>query len=182
MTVDDVLAYPHQIGDALWRVGAAGIPARSARVEVCGVAYGADALAAAIVGDRARGPAAGEEPLVLCVSYSGDDEEALECFDEAGRRGVPRAVVCTAGALAAHARDEGVPVIGVPAGFDDPRAAIVYFTVAAVVSAEPSLAAELEAAIPTLERLAAGEPAEAETPAERVLVDLFRRDLESAKP
>jgi hypothetical protein len=153
MTLDDVLAYPHQIGDALWRVEAAGIPARSARVSVCGVAYGGDELAAAIVGDRAGDG----DPLVLCVSYSGDDEEALECLEEAGRDGTPRAVVCTAGQLAARAREEGVPVIGVPAGIDDPRAAIVYFVVAAVVCAEPSLRAELEAASAALATVTEGE-------------------------
>jgi fructoselysine-6-P-deglycase FrlB-like protein len=181
MTPEDVLAYPHQIGDALWRVEAAGLPARPARVQVCGVAYGADALAAAIVGDRAE-PPSGEDPLVLCASYSGDDAEALECFEEAGRRGARRAVVCTAGALASRARDEGVPVIGVPSGIDDPRAAIVYFVVAAVMCAEPSLRTELEAAIPALERAAAAEPVHPQSPAERVLTDLLRRDLEASQP
>jgi hypothetical protein len=178
MTVDDVLAYPHQVGDALWRVEAAGIPQRPWRVEVCGVAYGAEAIAAEIIGDRAGDG----ELLVLCVSYSGDDEEALDCFEEAGRRGAPRAVICTAGRLAARAREERVPVIGVPAGIDDPRAAIVYFVVAALVCAEPSLRVELEAAAPTLERLADGREAEPQTPAERVLTELFRRDLEAAQP
>jgi hypothetical protein len=153
MTPEDVLAYPHQIGDALWRIESAGIPARSRRVSVCGVAYGAEELAAAIVGDRAAPEGADEEPLVLCVSYSGDDEEALECFEEAGRRGARRAVICTAGALAARAREEGVPVIGVPAGIDDPPAAIVYFTVAAVYCADPSLRDELEPAAAALERV-----------------------------
>jgi hypothetical protein len=131
-----------------------------------------------MIGDRAGDG----EPLVLCASYSGDDQEALDCFEEAGRRGTPRAVICTAGRLAARAREERVPVIGVPAGIDDPRAAIVYFTVAAVVCAEPSLRAELEAAVPALERVAEGQEAEPQTPAERVLTDLFRRDLEAAKP
>jgi hypothetical protein len=151
MTPEDVLAYPHQIGDALWRVEAAGIPGGRGRVSVCGVDYGAEALAEAIVAGRADPPPADDDPLVLCASYSGDDEEALECFEDAGRRGARRAVICTAGALAARAREEGGPVIGVPAGIDDPRAAIVYFTLAAVYCADPSLRSELERASAALE-------------------------------
>jgi glucose/mannose-6-phosphate isomerase len=174
VTLDDVLAYPHQIADALWRIEAAGVP--SGAIEVCGVAHGAGELAAAIVGDRA-GSAADSEHLVLCASYSGDDEEALECFEDAGRRGARRAVICTAGALAARARAEGVPVIGVPAGFDDPRTAIIYFTVAAVVCTAPSLRAELEAAVPTLEWLLETQDATLDTPSERVLGELILRDL-----
>jgi glucose/mannose-6-phosphate isomerase len=202
MTLDDVRAYPHQIGDALWRIEAAGIPRRSlpGGVVVCGEAHGAGALAAAALGDRATAPVrdgldatVGDDTLVLCASYSGDDEGALACFEEAGRRGAPRAVVCTAGRLAARAREEGVPVIGVPAGMDDPRAAIVYFVLAALESAAqagaaPSVRAEVEAAVPALIDLAAMEPDEAKaidldelsedrTPAERTLIELLVRDL-----
>ncbi len=182
MTLDDVRAYPHQIADALWRIEAAGIPrgAGAGGVEVCGVAYGAGELAAAMLGDR--GPAS-EEPLVLCVSYSGEDEEALACFEGAGRRGAPRAVVCTAGRLATRARAEGVPVIGVPAGIEDPRGAIVYFVLAAAIIADPSLQGDMEAAVPTLARLAEA-PAEAQAQsgsrAERVLADLLLRDMREA--
>jgi glucose/mannose-6-phosphate isomerase len=129
---------PHQIGDALWRIEAAGIPRRDlpGGVAVCGVAYGAGAIAAEILGDQATAPirdgSPAEDSFALIASYSGDDEEALDCFEEAGRRGAPRAVICTAGRLAARARGEGVPVIGVPAGFDDPSEAIVYFVLAAL--------------------------------------------------
>jgi glucose/mannose-6-phosphate isomerase len=185
-----VLAYPHQIGDALWRVEAAGIPRRElpGGVAVCGVAHGAGALAAAILGDRAAAPvrdglddAAGEETFVLIASYSGDDQEALDCFEEAGRRRAPRAVVTTAGRLAARAREEGVPVVGVPAGFPDPSAAIVYFTVAALEPAAPSVRSELEAAVPYLLRVTEtrdlGEPS---TAAERVLGERLLGDLGAA--
>ncbi|MEA2410003.1 MAG: glucose/mannose-6-phosphate isomerase [Thermoleophilaceae bacterium] len=202
ITVDDIRAYPHQIGDALWRVEAAGIPRRSLAggVAVCGEAFGAGAIAAAILGDRASAPvrdgldaSVGDDSFVLCASYSGDDEAALACFEEAGRRGAPRAVVCTAGGLAAKAREDSVPVIGVPAGMDDPRAAIVYFVLAALEAAAqagagPSVRAELEAAVPALTDLAAIEPDEAggfdldelagdRTPAERVLGELIVGDL-----
>jgi hypothetical protein len=170
---EDVLAYPDQIGDALWRVEAAGIP--HGPVDVCGVAYGAGELAAQIIGGRG---VSGGDRIKLCASYSGDDEDAVACFDEGGRR----AAVCTSGRLAARARDEGVPVVGVPAGFEDPRAAIVYFAVAAVMIAAPQLKTELEAAAPTLARLAEGDEPSLETPSERVLGERLREDLRSAEP
>jgi glucose/mannose-6-phosphate isomerase len=166
----DVLAQPHQIADALWRIESAGIPRRelSGGVAVCGPGQGGD-LAAAVLGDRATAPVRDvrgfslepwtrDDTLVLCASYSGDDEEALACFEDAGARGAPRAVICTAGPLAVRAREEGVPVIGVPAGMA-PSAAVVYFTLAALecaalVGAGPSLRAEAEAATAMLGRLA----------------------------
>lgn len=155
----DVLAQPHQIGDALWRVDAAAIPRRSLAggVAVCGEESIGGSLAAAALGDRATAPVrAGLEPwakddtLVLCASYTGDGEEALRCFAEAGARGCPRVVVCTAGALASRAREEGVPVIGVPSGMQ-PSASVVYVTLAALecvalAGAGPSLRDEAEAA------------------------------------
>jgi hypothetical protein len=168
-----VHAYPEQIGDALWRVEAAGVP--SGDVEVCGVAYGAGELASAIVGDRGGSD---DERVVLCASYSGDDEEALRCFEEGGRR----VAVCTNGELATRARTHGVPVVGVPGGFEDPRAAIVYFTVAAVICAAPQLRTELEAAVPSLSRLAEGEQVELDTPSERVLGERLLKDLAAANP
>jgi glucose/mannose-6-phosphate isomerase len=202
MTLDDVRAYPHQIGDALWRIEAAGIPQRSlpGGVAVCGVAYGAGELAAEVLGDRATAPVRdgldtppSDDTFVLVVSYSGDDEEALSCFDDAAERGAPRAVVCTAGQLAARAREQDVPVIGIPAGIDDPRAAIVYFVLAALeaaarAGAAPSLRGEIEGAVPTLIDLAGTDPGEASaidldewgagrTRAERTLAEILLRDL-----
>jgi hypothetical protein len=171
---DDVLAYPDQIGDALWRVEAAGIPHGPA--DVCGPAYGAGELAAQIVAGRG---VSGGERIALCASYSGDDEEALGCFEAAAG---PRVAVCTAGALAAKARQHGAPVVGVPGGLGDPRGAIVYFTVAAVMCSAPQLRSELEAAASTLTRLANGEEAALETPSERVLGERLKSDLASAEP
>ena len=133
-----------EIGDALWRIDAAGVPRGEHRVRVCGVAYGAGELAEEILGDRA--PADAPE-LVLIASYSGDDEEALKCFEEAS--GVQRVAVCTAGELARRAREEGVPVIGVPAGFERPEDALVYFVLAAVVLSAPEVQPDAE----LLERL-----------------------------
>jgi hypothetical protein len=168
---DDVLAYPEQIADALWRVEAAGVP--HGPVQVCGAAHGADELAAQIVGGRGL---RGGERVTLCASYSGDDGETLTCFENGGLR----VAACTAGQLAARAREERVPVVGVPAGFEDPRAAIVYFTVTAVMIAAPQLKPELEAAAATLRRLAQAEEPPLETPSELTLGTRIRTDLAEA--
>ena len=169
----EVLALPHQLSDALWRVESAGIPRRdlSGGLAVCGMggsAIGGD-LAAAVVGTRARRqirtvrdyliePWAGDDVLYLCASYSGDTEETLDCFDAAGAAGAPRVAMTTGGRLAAKAREEGVPVIGVPGGMP-PRAAVAYMLVgalecAALAGAAPPLRDEVEAAAPLLGELA----------------------------
>jgi glucose/mannose-6-phosphate isomerase len=171
--LDDVLAQPSHIEDALWRVESAGLPRedRPGGLVVAGMggsAIGGD-LAAAIVGERAshpirtrRGygldPWTGSDSLILCASYSGETEETLACYDAARELGAARVVLTTGGSLAERAREDGVPVIGVPSGMQ-PRAAVVYMTVAAlecaaVCGAAPSLRSEVEAAADTLEALA----------------------------
>ncbi len=173
-SLGDVLAQPHQIGDALWRVEAAGVargdfPGGLLVAGMGGSAIGAE-LAAAAVGDRAARPIrpvrdyrlepwTGPETFVLCSSYSGDTEETLACFDDAIAKGISTAVVTTGGQLAERARAEGVPVIGVPSGMQ-PRAAVLYGVIAALecaaaCGAAPSLRSDLEAATPMLERLVA---------------------------
>jgi len=172
--VDDVLAQPDQLADAVWRVGSADLRKRDAPggLVVCGMggsAIGGD-LAAAALGDRATRPirtirAYGLDPwtsaeaLVVCASYSGDTEETLACFEAAGIIGAHRVAVTTGGRLAAAAREEGVPVVGVPSGMQ-PRAAVIYMTVAAlecaaISGAAPSLHTELDEAAGLLRRLAA---------------------------
>ena len=168
----DVLAQPLQLGDALWRAQSAGIRPgdRPGGLVVCGMggsAIGGD-LANAALGDRATRPITvvrgyGIEPwttpdsLVLCASYSGETEETLACFEAAGAAGAQRVVLTTGGTLAQLARDEGVPVIGVPAGME-PRAAVVYMTIgamecAALSGAAPALHAEIDTATGLLEQL-----------------------------
>jgi glucose/mannose-6-phosphate isomerase len=169
----DVLAQPGQLGDALWRVESAGI----ANVDcpggmvICGMggsAIGGD-LATAALGDRATRPIttvrgyaleswAGPDSFVLCVSYSGDTEETLACFDAAGAAGAVRVALTTGGKLADAAREEGVPVIGIPSGMQ-PRAAVVYMTIAtlecaALNGSAPGLHSEIDTASPLLSRLA----------------------------
>jgi glucose/mannose-6-phosphate isomerase len=169
----DVLAQSSQLGDALWRVESAGIGGRDARggLVICGMggsAIGGD-LAAAALGDRAtcpirtiRGygldPWTDSDALVLCASYSGNTEETLTCFEAAGIADAQRIVLTTGGQLAELAREEGVPVIGVPSGMQ-PRAAVVYMTVgalecAALCGAAPSLHTEIDAAASLLQELA----------------------------
>lgn len=171
--LDDVLAQPGQLGDALWRVDAAGLPTaeRPGGLVVCGMggsAVGGD-IAAATVGLRATAPIAtvrdyalpgwvGEDHLLLFVSYSGDTEETLSCYDAAAAAGLHRVALTTGGGLAERARSDGVPVIGVPSGMQ-PRAAVVYMAVAAMqcaaaCGAGPALAGEIEGAQALLGELA----------------------------
>jgi glucose/mannose-6-phosphate isomerase len=168
----DVLAQPLQLGDALWRTQSAGIRPRdqSAGMVVCGMggsAIGGD-LAKAALGDRATRPITvvrgyaleswtPPESFVLCASYSGNTEETLACFEAAGAAGAQRAVLTTGGKLAELAREEGVPVIGVPAGMQ-PRASVIYMTIgvmecAALCGAAPALHAEIDTSVALLERL-----------------------------
>jgi glucose/mannose-6-phosphate isomerase len=66
-------------------------------------------------------------------------------------------VITTGGTLAELAREEEVPVIGVPAGMQ-PRAAVIYMTIgvlecAALCGAAPGLHSEIDMATALLERL-----------------------------
>ena len=184
----DALGMPHQLGDALWRAQSAGVPRSETPggVVFCGMggsAIGAD-VAIAAIGNRASAPLVsvrGYEPppwtgpgtLVVASSYSGSTEETLSCFRKAGEAGAARVAVTTGGELAEAARADGVPVIGVPSGFQ-PRSAIAYGVVPALVCAElagaaPSLADEVQGAESLLGALAdewgpeadAGSPAKA---------------------
>ena len=126
--LDDILAIPDHLRDALWRVDSARLePADSAGLAVCGMggsAIGGD-LAAAALGDRLTRPLitvrgyrlpswVGSDWTVLCSSYSGGTEETLACFEAATEAGARRIVVGTGGALVDRAREEGVPVVGLP--------------------------------------------------------------------
>jgi glucose/mannose-6-phosphate isomerase len=148
--LDDVLALPDHLSDALWRVESARIRPFDAPggLVVCGMggsAIGGD-LAAVAFGSRLTRPLTTErgyelpfamlpDRAVLCSSYSGNTEETIACYEAAEALGAPRIVATTGGQLAEAARRDGVPVIGLPAGLQ-PRAAVGYlFTVAAEVAA-----------------------------------------------
>lgn len=168
--LEDVLAIPDHLRDALFRVESARLPqAESAGLLVCGVggsAIGGD-LAAAVLGDRLSRPLltvrgyelpswTTPEWAVLCSSFSGGSEETLACFEAARALGARRIVATTGGALAEAAREAGDPVIGLPGLLPSPRTAVAYTTacaaaVAAAAGVAPRIDEELEAAARFLE-------------------------------
>jgi glucose/mannose-6-phosphate isomerase len=167
--LDDVLALPDHLRDALWRVESARLAdGEASGLVVCGMGgsgVGAD-LARAAFGDRLALPlsvvrdyelASWTPPshAVLCVSYSGDTEETLACFEAADAVGARRIAATTGGRLAELARAADVPVIGIPSGLQ-PRAAVGYmFTiaaeVAALVGAAPGIRTEIDSSAAHLE-------------------------------
>lgn len=169
--LDDVLAIPDHLRDALWRVESARLaPIESAGLLICGMggsAIGGD-LARATLGERLRAPMltvrgydlppwATEEWLVFCCSYSGDTEEAIACFEAAGQLGARRVFAGTGGPMAEAARTAGEPVIGLPGLLPAPRTAVAYvlvcaLEVAAAAGAAPRLGEEIEAAAGFLEQ------------------------------
>jgi glucose/mannose-6-phosphate isomerase len=162
--IDDVLAIPDQLRDALWRIESARLEATpSDGLFVCGMggsAIGGD-LAAAALGDRLTGPMATvrgyalpswatPEWTVLCSSYSGDTEETLACFEAAEALDATRLVASIGGQLVDRARETGVPVVGLP-GIFQPRAAVAYMVVVAAEAAylagvAPRVHTEIDAA------------------------------------
>lgn len=172
--LDDILALPEHLRDALWRVESAimGEWDTAGGLVVAGMGGSAigGLLARAALGDHASRPifvtrAYGLPPwttpetTVLCASYSGNTEETLACYESAGALGARRVVVTTGGRLAAMAREDSVPVIPLPGGFQ-PRAAVAYMTVAALevaalCGAGPRLTSEIDVAASHTEQLVA---------------------------
>jgi glucose/mannose-6-phosphate isomerase len=168
--LDDVLAIPDHLRDALWRVESARLsPRESAGLLVCGVggsAIGGD-LAAAALGERLTRPLltvrgyelpawATSDWTVLCSSYSGETEETLACFAAAERLGARRVIASTGGQLVEAARAAGNPVIGLPGLLPTPRSAVAYMTVCAAEVASsagvaPRIGDEIKAAAALLE-------------------------------
>ena len=92
------------------------------------------ALLVALIGDSATVPIvtnrsysvprwADSRTIAVCTSYSGNTEETLAAFKNAGSRGAERVAITTGGRLAALCEDEGVPFYLVPPGLP-PRAAL----------------------------------------------------------
>jgi glucose/mannose-6-phosphate isomerase len=167
--LDDVLALPDQLRDALWRVDSAGLADGEATgLAVCGMggsgvggllaraAFGDElSLPLLVVRDYELAPWTPPSHAVLCVSYSGETEETLACFEAADAVGARRIVATTGGSLAEAARAADVPVIGIPSGLQ-PRAAVGYmFTiaaeVAAVVGVAPGLRTHIDSSAAHLE-------------------------------
>lgn len=168
--LDAVLGIPDHIRDALWRFDSAQLKSRpSAGLAVCGMggsAIGAE-LACGLVGERLTGPLfvnrsyqlpqwIDSDWTVLASSYSGDTEETLAAYTAAGEAGTRRWAAGVGGKLGERAREDGVPMVGLP-GFFQPRATVAYMTTIAVCAAHmagvaPDLRRELEQAADFLER------------------------------
>jgi glucose/mannose-6-phosphate isomerase len=168
--IDDVLALPDQLRDALWRVESARLqPESAAGLMVCGMggsAIGGE-LAAGALGDRLTKPLlsvrgyelpswATPDWTVLCSSYSGKTEETLACFEAAEALGARRIVLSTGGPLVERAREAEVPVIA-PPGIYQPRVAVAYMfvaaaEVAALAEVAPRINTEIDVAAAFVER------------------------------
>jgi glucose/mannose-6-phosphate isomerase len=138
--LDLVMHLPDQIEEG-WRAAKAfKAPALRGRGPVILCGMGGSSIGGRLLGDLIRPQAA--VPLcfesahvlpafadsstpVVCVSYSGNTEEVLGCFQNALMRGCPTIVVTSGGVLAAEADSAGVRAIRVPGGMP-PRAALGY--------------------------------------------------------
>src|SRR5215218_9060845 len=172
--IQEALGLSEHLLDALWRVDSAGVAPVDAHGGLIVAGMGGSSvggrLAAGALGPRLRRPLAlamgydipawiGRETLVLCSSYSGTTEETLATYDAAKAAGAPRIVATTGGPLAERAREDGVPVVPLPGGFQ-PRAAVGYSLVtaldaAALCGVAPSLRDEVEDAAAIVAELAA---------------------------
>lgn len=172
--VDDILALPEQLRDALWRVETAALPPHESPGGMVVAGMGGSSiggsLARAVLGDRASRPivlARGYElpswtttdTTVLCASYSGNTEETLAVYEAAQALGAKTIVATTGGKLAEQAREDAVPVIPLPGGFQ-PRAAVAYslviaLEVAALCGAGERLHSEVDVAAARAEDLVA---------------------------
>jgi glucose/mannose-6-phosphate isomerase len=175
-------ALPDHLEDALWRVDSARLrPAPAKGLIVCGsgsAERGAELAAAALEG-RLTGPLmvfsgdrlppqVGSGWSVLCASFSGEDEDALACFEDAGRLGAGRLAVGTGGPLVERAREEGVAVVGLPA-IVEPDACFGYYFVAtaeaaALAGIAPPIEQEIRAVAAFLREHAEGAIRQDRTP------------------
>jgi glucose/mannose-6-phosphate isomerase len=172
--LNDILDIPNQLRDALWRVESAQLAHEDSPNGLVVAGMGGSGiggwLAREALGDRAMRPMVlardyglpawtTPETMVLCSSYSGNTEETLAAYEAAGILGARRIVATTGGKLAAAAREEGVPVVPLPGGFQ-PRAAVAYalvvaLEVAAACGAGESLRSEIDVAAAHIEELIA---------------------------
>jgi glucose/mannose-6-phosphate isomerase len=98
----------------------------------------------------------GADTLVFAVSYSGNTEETLRTFEEAGaKRGSQIVIVTTGGDLAKWGREFDLPIVEIPTGFP-PRAAFGYLTIPIPVVLEkigvgPSITSDVQEAVRQLD-------------------------------
>jgi len=97
-----------------------------------------------------------EDCLVFAVSYSGNTEETMECFEGALERGATVIAVSSGGKLTELADKRGVPLFHIPGGLQ-PRASLGYLFAPIVCALErmgmvEGAVARLRAAVPMLEQ------------------------------
>ncbi len=68
-------------------------------------------------------PNASSEDALVAISYSGNTEETVSVFEDAGERGMERVVITSGGKLLELAKEEGVPAVVIPSGLP-PRMAL----------------------------------------------------------
>lgn len=66
------------------------------------------------------------DTLLIASSYSGNTEETLDAYSEAGNRGIARAAISVGGKLLERAKKDGVPYIQMPDTGIQPHSAIGY--------------------------------------------------------
>jgi len=69
-----------------------------------------------------------KEDLLICVSYSGNTEEALSVFKSALEKGINIAIITSGGEIHRRALKEQIPTVVVPAGLA-PRSALPYLLI-----------------------------------------------------
>ena len=69
-------------------------------------------------------PQAGNESLIICISYSGDTEETLSSFNTARSRKLPLISITTGGKLAELSKKYGIPLAKIPGPKIPPRLAL----------------------------------------------------------
>ncbi len=67
-----------------------------------------------------------KDRLVICSSYSGNTEEVLSAFQEAGKRQLPVVAVSVGGELLKTAKEAGTPYVEIPDTGIQPRSALGY--------------------------------------------------------
>lgn len=69
-------------------------------------------------------PQAGNESLIICISYSGNTEETLSAFSEALKKKLPVVAITTGGKLAELSKKNKVPLTIIPPPYIPPRLAL----------------------------------------------------------
>ncbi len=71
-------------------------------------------------------PQAGNESLIICISYSGDTEETLSAFSEAVDRKLAVVTISTGGKLEKLSKKYNIPFVKIPPPIIPPRLALGY--------------------------------------------------------